>query len=79
RLGDDAIVYPNPSNGSFEIKTLWQSGLLRIFDYRGQTVKKVILQSDREKYSFSLDPGLYFAVVEHNGVFKPLGKIVVER
>ncbi|MCO6461686.1 MAG: hypothetical protein J5I59_09795, partial [Saprospiraceae bacterium] len=42
RLGDDAIVYPNPSNGSFEIKTLWQSGLLRIFDYRGQTVKKVI-------------------------------------
>jgi len=78
-LGDDAIIYPNPSNGTFTIESRFESGILRIMNSQGQTVSKKALCPGLEKYTFTLNPGLYVAVIEQDGMTHAVEKIVVIR
>ncbi|MCO6461853.1 MAG: T9SS type A sorting domain-containing protein [Saprospiraceae bacterium] len=76
---DDAIVYPNPSNGTFTIQSRFNSGMLRILNSQGQTVSMETLRPGLEKYTFTLNPGLYVAVIEQDGMTHAVEKIVVIR
>jgi len=68
------IIFPNPTNGTFEISGL-ESGAVRIIDSQGRTVKKLDLGEN--SYSISeLSAGIYFIKItsENSSVTKQLIK-----
>jgi hypothetical protein len=57
------LVYPNPNNGSFYIKSDFEKEIL-IFDITGKLIKKVKLEKDKETSINGLGVGIYFVADE---------------
>ncbi len=68
-------VYPNPGNGSFNIKS-FTDGILIIYDLSGKSIYNETLESSALIYFKDISPGIYYYLFL-NDENKSCGKIVV--
>lgn len=68
-IDDDFTIIPNPTNGSFEIKTRGRSIKdINLIDVSGRTIKSFHLEGQGD--ISDLSPGLYFLQINHKNTFK---------
>ena len=59
----DVSVYPNPSNDQFTISGVQPGNRLEIYNMTGEKVCDLKLNDQKETFSHSLNPGIYFLTV----------------
>ncbi len=70
---DDLVVFPNPTNGLFEIKSKETTITnIKITDLKGQLIKKLDIQSKGD--ISELPPGMYFLQINDKNTFKIIKK-----
>ncbi len=77
---DDIVfdLYPNPSNGAFEINCNrdLKGGDVNIYSAEGKLVHHYILESSYEKFNLNLSSGIYFMKIDANG-YKTTKKLII--
>ncbi|MEZ4799158.1 MAG: PKD domain-containing protein [Flavobacteriales bacterium] len=71
-------IYPNPSNGIFEVRGLEVGEELKVYDSAGKLVKVTNIQSSIEKLDLNLSSGNYMISTKVNGV-EVLQKVLIVR
>jgi hypothetical protein len=72
-------VYPNPSNGMFNFNfTEVVSGNIRIIDNMGKVISSRTINTDLVEMEVNAVPGIYFAVIESNGMTFETKKIMIQ-
>ena len=72
-----AVIFPNPSNGTTFIKGLPFGTEYRAYDLSGRLIVQGIAVNESVELNFT--PGMYILQANSNGSWQALGKIVINQ
>jgi len=73
------VVYPNPNNGTFEIKSEIPNPRITIFNSLGQVIYSKNVNQHEKINLTNCAEGLYYYTVEYNGKAGKAGKMVINK
>ncbi|WP_299134480.1 T9SS type A sorting domain-containing protein [uncultured Tenacibaculum sp.] len=73
------ILYPNPTNGYFKIKTSFIKYWVKIISANGKTIKTFLNQKKSNEFNFSdLKPGVYFIKISDKTTYDTCTKKIIK-
>jgi hypothetical protein len=72
----NTVIFPNPTNGEFVVKTKSQSAELNIYDAKGQMVFSATCKPE-QSFQLFLPSGLYFYRLFENSSNIKTGKLIL--